>query len=77
MKENTLFKLDLLQAHYLQKPARFGVTKQMLRSEKYQSKKSSERENSKRVEKSKHKLLQLSREEAFNLIKQFQNEASF
>ena len=75
MKENTLFKLDLLQAHYLQKPARFGVTKQMLRSEKYQSKNSSERENSKRVEKSKHKLLQLSREEAFNLIKQFQNEA--
>jgi hypothetical protein len=76
MKENTLFKLDLLQTYYLQKPARFGVTKQMMRSEKYQLKKSNQSlsTNSKRVEKQKHKLLQLTRNEAFEMIKKLQCE---
>ena len=74
MKENTLFKLDLLQTYYLQKPARFGVTKQMLRSDKYQTKRTSEK-NSARAEKQKHKLLLLSRSEAFAMIEQLQHEA--
>lgn len=74
MKENTLFKLDLLQSYYLQKPARFGVTKQMLRSEKYQTKKYSQT-SSIRAEKQKHKLLQLSRNDAFEMIKKLQHEA--
>lgn len=70
MKENTLFKLDLLQAYYLQKPARFGVTKQMMRSEKYQS-----NSKSKNKVKNKHKLLQLTRNEAFEMIKKLQFES--
>lgn len=74
MKENTLFKLDLLEAFYLQKPPRFGVTKQMLRSEKYQSKKSSQ-SLSTRSEKQRHKLLQLGRDDAFKMIIKLQHEA--
>lgn len=77
MKENTLFKLDLLQAYYLQKQPRFGITKQMMRSEKYQSKKkaASQGPGSNRSEKQKHKLLQLSRSEAFELITRLQHDA--
>lgn len=77
MKENILFKLDLLEAFYLQKPARFGVTKQMLRSEKYQTQKSMNSLNasSTRAEKQRHKLLQLSRDDAFKMIEELQHEA--
>lgn len=71
MKENTLFKLDLLQSYYLQKPARFGITKQLLRSDKYHSK----AEGKERHEKNKHKLLQLSRDEARKMIKELQAAA--
>lgn len=74
MKENTLFKLDLLQSYYLQTPARFGVTKQMLRTDKFQSKKPGQSSSSK-SEKQKHKLLQLTRNEAFSMIKELQNES--
>lgn len=70
MKENTLFQLDLLQAFYLQKPARFGVTKQIIRSEKYPSKHKLKNKSNK-----KHKLLTLSRNEAFDMIKKLQSEA--
>lgn len=67
MKENTLFKLDLLETYYLEKPARFGVTKQMMRSEKYLSK-SKRQMSSKKLEKQKHKLLLMSKNEAFEMI---------
>lgn len=74
MKENTLFKLDLLESFYLQKPSRFGVTKQMMRSEKYQSK-AKKALSQTRLEKQRHKLLTLSRNDAFDLIKKLKDEA--
>ncbi|GAV27901.1 hypothetical protein PMKS-001369 [Pichia membranifaciens] len=46
----------------------------MLRSDKYQTKRTSEKAST-RAEKQKHKLLQLSRSEAFAMIEQLQHEA--
>jgi hypothetical protein len=74
MKENTLFKLDLLETYYLQKPTRFGVTKQMMRSEKYQSK-AKKQMSSMRQEKQKHKLLLMTKNEAFEMIKELKLES--
>lgn len=71
MKENTLFKLDLLQSYYLQKPARFGITKQILRSDRFRS----QADGKEKHEKHRHKLLQLSRDEARKMIQKLQEEA--
>lgn len=71
MKENTLFKLDLLQSYYLQKPARFGITKQILRSDRFHS----QAQNKEKHQKHRHKLLQLSRDEARELIEELQKMA--